>query len=295
MARLRNWCFTLNNYTDAEWLSVQHLADDERVRYIVVGKEVGESGTPHLQGYIEFTSSMRLNAVRTVVSTRAHFEGRRGSAQQAADYCKKDSDFFEHGTLGGAQGRRSDLREVGEMIKEGESIRTVAMEHPDIYIKYHKGIEKLGLLALGAPPVWREVTVTVCIGPPGSGKTRWCYQQEDGVLYRPLSASSGLWWEDYRGQKAILLDDFYGGMCRFNKLLRLLDGYAEPLSVKGTSSVSRWERVYITSNAEPVCWYDYSGGMDFRALERRIDITKQFPLALMDEETELDEVISLGN
>jgi hypothetical protein len=46
------WCFTLNNYTtdELEFLSSSILGSGE-YNYII-GKEIGESGTPHLQGYI---------------------------------------------------------------------------------------------------------------------------------------------------------------------------------------------------------------------------------------------------
>ena len=48
--RSRGWCFTLNNYNEEE--EVRALALPEEVSYGVVGKEVGESGTPHFQGYL---------------------------------------------------------------------------------------------------------------------------------------------------------------------------------------------------------------------------------------------------
>ena len=40
----RRYCFTLNNPTDAEKLSLDQLGDS--CRYLVLGFEVGESGTP---------------------------------------------------------------------------------------------------------------------------------------------------------------------------------------------------------------------------------------------------------
>ena len=54
------WCFTFNNYSTDEYNSIvpkfRLLA-----KYYIIGKEVGESGTPHLQGYVEFKKKYANN------------------------------------------------------------------------------------------------------------------------------------------------------------------------------------------------------------------------------------------
>ena len=67
----------------------------------VLGKEVGENGTPHLQGYFEFDNSMKLrisaaqNRIQLLGLEGYHLEIARGTAQQSITYCSKDGDFFE--------------------------------------------------------------------------------------------------------------------------------------------------------------------------------------------------------
>lgn len=84
--------FTLNNYTEEEEASVALLG----AQYTVYGKEVGESGTPHLQGYVYFKSQRTLESLKKRIP-RAHWEIRKGSHEQAREYCVKDGQVTEFG------------------------------------------------------------------------------------------------------------------------------------------------------------------------------------------------------
>ena len=95
----KDWCFTLNNPRPEE---LAHIWGDEGIAYLVVGWETGDAGTPHFQGYLELWDKCRLSGVKDIL-TRAHWEARRGSPQQAADYCKKDGRWRERGTPGNAR------------------------------------------------------------------------------------------------------------------------------------------------------------------------------------------------
>ena len=48
--RSRNYCFTINNYSTED---LEHLACNvsDICNYLICGFEVGEKGTPHIQGY----------------------------------------------------------------------------------------------------------------------------------------------------------------------------------------------------------------------------------------------------
>ena len=52
----KHWCFTLNNYTADEYDALSAIGHElpKEISYIIVAKETGETGTPHLQGYISF-------------------------------------------------------------------------------------------------------------------------------------------------------------------------------------------------------------------------------------------------
>ena len=89
MSRIRNFVFTHNNYPSTE------LEDNLECRYIIYGKEVGESGTPHLQGFVSFVNGMSLSAVIKKLPG-CHVEIVR-NLPAAIEYCKKDGDFTERG------------------------------------------------------------------------------------------------------------------------------------------------------------------------------------------------------
>ena len=101
------WCFTLNNWTPTEYefLSSLFLALSHSHFYII-GKEVGENGTPHLQGYIalretnkKFRPLPKLAVMRVSEAAEGnavnamHFERAKGSQRQNYFYCSKDGDF----------------------------------------------------------------------------------------------------------------------------------------------------------------------------------------------------------
>ncbi len=88
-ARCHRWCFTLNNPTEEETQAVRaSLGKLDRCMWIF-GQEVGDTGTPHLQGYLEFLNA-RSFAIVAAMLPRAHLEKARGNKQENIKYCKKD-------------------------------------------------------------------------------------------------------------------------------------------------------------------------------------------------------------
>lgn len=88
----RRICFTLNNYKEED---IEALLKEDKFSYVIFGLEVGESGTPHLQGYAEFHKPSKYAPLAK--KYHMHCEVARGTQQQAIDYCKKDGDYREKG------------------------------------------------------------------------------------------------------------------------------------------------------------------------------------------------------
>lgn len=90
-----NWCFTWNNPPSLP----QYLGWDTSVLKLLVYQfEVGESGTRHVQGYVELKSRRTLAGIKSLLNAHGvHFETRKGTRQQAIEYAMKE-DTREQGT-----------------------------------------------------------------------------------------------------------------------------------------------------------------------------------------------------
>lgn len=100
--------FTLPNYTDKD-ISLIETKWPSIASYYVYGKEIcPTTGTPHLQGYVEWNSSKKFVTAHKIFGGRAHWEKRRATPLLASNYCKKEGLFIEWGTMS-SQGSRTDL------------------------------------------------------------------------------------------------------------------------------------------------------------------------------------------
>lgn len=135
----KRWIFTLNNWTPAEFEAITGSVDN--FDYLCIGRERGDSGTPHLQGFFVLKTKLRFNNVKVLPGfTRAHLEISRGTPKQAADYCKKeDPEPYEYGELPSSQGKRTDFSELRDWLKGLEarpSESEVLEEFPSLWGRY---------------------------------------------------------------------------------------------------------------------------------------------------------------
>lgn len=79
------WCFTLNNYTQDD---IEKLISDKFFQKYLFQEEIGESGTPHLQGQITFLKKQRFDWWK-LHYPKAHAEKTR-SVLDSEKYCIKE-------------------------------------------------------------------------------------------------------------------------------------------------------------------------------------------------------------
>ena len=259
----KRYAFTINNPTPGELEQCHNLGASGVVGYLVFGIEKGASGTKHIQGFVNFKKKHRFNKVKKLISPRAHIEIARGTDLQNREYCTKDGQFTEYGQPM-QQGQRTDLAEIATSLKENNgNLQAVAEGSPAQYIRYHRGLVAFcDVLNLGPKRDWKT-KVTVLVGPPGCGKSRYAAERCTNPYYKP----NGEWWDGYNGQEQVIFDDFYGWI-KCDELLRVCDRYPHRVPVKGGFKPFVSKEIYITSNKDVEEWYKF----EVPALFRRITV-----------------------
>ncbi len=87
------YIFTLNNYTDENIHQLKEL----NLKYLVIGYEIApKTKTPHLQGYLEFLNHPPCIKCKLTDISNIWYRKRRGTHEQASDYCKKGGVYDEY-------------------------------------------------------------------------------------------------------------------------------------------------------------------------------------------------------
>lgn len=263
--RFRNVCFT--TYA----CDAPPTFNESKMSYLIYGLETcPTTNRRHYQGYVEFKSQIDKSKVLECFPG-AHIERRNGSSTAAAEYCRKEGAFVEHGIIS-SQGSRSDLHTVAERISTGAAtIADIAVESPGLLVQYHRGLQTLESVALAnRQNEFRHVDVDIIWGRTGTGKTRsWFERVQYGGYRFQYGANGAIWWDGYNGQQSILFDEF---SCQIplSTMLMYLDGYPCRLPVKGAHTYAAWKNVTIISNEDPQSWYRNVVPCKRNAFARRI-------------------------
>ena len=238
----RDYCFTA-------WRIP--IYDTDNIKYIVWGKEAcPETKKIHYQGYVIFRRTARFPKAKEWIGAgqEVHLEVKKGTRDQARDYCLKDGNVTEWGEYEALTNNELFKKDIG-FLKEN---------YPAFFCRYHKGLAQLQ----SKGDKWRDVKVIVYWGKTGTNKTRRCMALDDIYKIDPPYT----WWDGYMGESRLLIDDFQINAMPRGQLLNLLDGYRLRLETKGGHVWAAWTEVYITTNKDARFWTD-------EALLRRITDT----------------------
>lgn len=261
--RSRSFSFTINNYTADDIACLKAI----NYRYIIFGKEVGKSGTPHLQCMVLFLNPITFMSMKKQLK-RAHIEFTRND-NASMEYCKKEGDFFEDG-IPPKQGQRTDIEEVKEILQDGGNMRDViekvnsyqSIKYAEIRMKYFEKARN-----------WKPF-VEWHYGKTGTGKSKYAFDfVADKDAYTAMS--TGKWFEGYDGHEYVLIDDIRQDFMKFHELLRLLDRYEMRVECKGGSRQFLAKHIIITSPFHPAKLFKTDERVN--QLIRRIDKIISYP------------------
>lgn len=286
------WCWTHHSSNGTEWpsnydrdypdeLEYKGRRTNIEVTYTVAQEEQApDTKRYHLQGYVEFKKKIKLETLKKLFNNRIHWEIRKGTANEAANYCKKpesavqDGLSWEKGVITNtSRGKRTDLDNIKDMVLAGKKRKEIATEFFGTYAKYHKGIEAAAMAMDvnidddGDDFLERECYIFY--GQAGSGKSLACKRLMGlGNWYEPQQNAQGqLSFETYKGQKWIFLDDYEPTTLGCGTLKRMMDRGKCVLPGRGSSVPGRHVGVCITTNVDPEKWY--KDKVHWNAISRR--------------------------
>lgn len=233
----KHWVFTV--FSD----EVSFFFSDV-VQYCIFGNEnCPKTGRWHKQGYVCFKKRMRLTGVKKLDGI-AHWEVKRGTVQEAIDYCKKDGNFYEYGDVPVESGKRdgNEFKIVLDLVREGKFDEIENGPYLGTYIRYKKTFDAYDMRKYEDLPEPRGIWV---YGKPGTGK-----DSNVKIKYSPYVKSHNKWWDGYDDEENVLWSDLDPEEMKyfFNYFKQWADRYPFKAEFKGGSRTIHPKRFIVTSN-----------------------------------------------
>lgn len=267
----RSFVFTINNYTD-DVVETLGKYGEKYCKYLVVGYEVGEQGTPHIQGYVEHKNGVSFSAFNKRLGLKkgspyARCAPRKGTPKEAAGYCKKGSsevdknydqfydnadiswDGFEYGTISN-QGQRVDIQNTVDEIMDGDvTPDDICINDAIHYHQYGRTFEKAhNIMKRKQFRTWMTEGVYYH-GPTGVGKSHEVFKDFDPKTHYVWNIKEKL--QTYKGQEIIIINDFRGEI-DYAYMLNLIDKWPMYIPYKGEEPFPLLAKeVRITSSLPP--------------------------------------------
>jgi len=269
MSRSRSFTFTHNNYDNTD------MEDQIQCKYIIYGKEVGASGTPHLQGFVSFDNQMTLSAaIKRLPGCHVEIAI---APDAAIDYCKKDGDWTERGqwTTQKEKGKKGGEKEKDRWANALELAKQGRFEEiePELYTRYRSTYQAVHAESRPEPEtIQGEMEHEWIYGPAGCGKSSKAREENPGAYIKDLTK----WWDNYEAQEVAIIDDVDKYDVKFARMLKLwCDRYPFQAEMKGKQMLIRPRKIVITSQYSPEEIWEDEKTQD--AMKRRLKIVELNP------------------
>jgi len=255
------WLLTAPHYSYVPWLP-------PGVSYLRGQLEQGEGGFLHWQMLVIMAKKSTLTAVKELFGREAHCEPSRSAA--ADEYVWK-----EETRVAGTQFELGERPFRRNSETDWAAVRTSAIAGdldavpPDVFVRNYHSLRRIQKDYSHALPR-NGVAAKVFWGLTGTGKSHRAWEEAGQGAY--IKNPSTKWWDGYRGEEDVLIDEFTGQI-GITYLLRWLDKYPCRVEEKGGDFPLKALRFWICSNTDPRDWYPDANAETKAALMRRITIT----------------------
>jgi len=277
-AQTKYWCWVLNNPTeehmppsvwpDVEWACWQH--------------ERGDEGTDHIQGYAVFKNAKRLQWLKNNCDDRANWKPRESDHLTCKAYHTKEDTRVDGPWFTGVdkfvpkkKGERTDLIKLQQKLLAGTTAQEIYedAEFFGVWIRSHRAIDRI--ISDRSPKRNFQTFTQVYWGPSGTGKSRRANYEaglkDDGTPGEPYyilrkPAGNAVYWDGYKGEKHVVIDEFYGWIPR-QAMLTICDRYPTIVDIKNGAVNFAPKKIWITSNDDPRSWWPRIG---LGAMARRL-------------------------
>lgn len=271
--RLRRVFLTWNNWQEdfkTKEEAFDYFKNLPYIKAFIIGFEVGEQGTPHIQGVFQFREPKDFSVLRKYFKNN-HIE-RIHNLKSAVEYCKKDGDFMEYGEIT-SQGQRTDMEEFTQAIIDGYSNIELLNEFPSQTQRFLHNIDKIRQMVL--EEYYRNnlrynLKAIFISGNPGVGKIRYVYERYNMAdIYRVCSYENP--FDNYKFQKILVLDE-YNNQLNIQLLLNILDIYPLVLPARYNDKWACYEQVYVISNYDFNELFGIYDATIYKAIRRRFHL-----------------------
>lgn len=257
------------DFRGSEWLS-------PIAQYACGQAEVGdgENSYEHYHVVVRFQKRTSFEQAKELFGPTFHLEKVRNTKATIA-YCTKETGRIP-GTgflVGDKPLRRNEQTDWDRIYRSAAEGRMDEIPF-DIRIRCAFQLEFIRRTNYTPRPFWHPRKTVWCFwGPTGTGKTRKALSiLQFFDFYEKNSRTK--WWDGYRQQPAVLIDEFNGAI-HWDYMKMWCDGYVNrPCEIKQSTTFLSAKLIIITSQKPVEEWWPDIPQVDLEAVKRRINFRK---------------------
>lgn len=266
--------FTTWAYTNPdEEFEKLYWMEQEDIQWVAFSPEFGEqNGNKHFQGAFYMKKKVTYNQEFMTRFNGRHIEACYKTFKNNLGYISKDQPggrdasipYWEHGVRPD-QGHRTDWDDMMEIIKRGQSTWwSISDDFGQLAVRHEKYVKEQ--ISRYLKPRLNMLEVIVIWGPADAGKSSiWRKEGAYNLSY------DGKYFGNYNDQPVVAIDDFEDSCMTRMIFTQLTDpwGSFEGRCLYGWKMFTAIQKLYITSNYDPLTWYEKGIKRPDPAIQRR--------------------------